>query len=77
MKYDHHLLVEDQPTTLQPQSTSFSVTSEAGDAIVLNEEEDKGIPDGQQCSRTFSIVLVICLDELQKQNVTVGEILST
>ena len=46
MKYDHHLLVEEQPTTLQPQSTSVSVTSEAGDAIVLNEEEDKGIPDG-------------------------------
>ena len=46
MKYDHHLLVEEQPTTLQPQSTSVSVTSEADDAIVLNEEEDKGIPDG-------------------------------
>ena len=45
MKYDHHLLVEEPPTTLQPQSTSVSVTSEAGDAIVLNEE-DKGIPDG-------------------------------
>ena len=42
MKYDHHLLVEEpRPTTLQPQSTSVSVTSEA--AIVLNEE-DKGIP---------------------------------
>ena len=46
MKYDHHLLVEEPPTTLQPQSTSVSVTSEADDAIVLNEEEDKGIPDG-------------------------------
>jgi hypothetical protein len=42
MKYDHHLSFSSPTTTLQPQSTSVSVTSEAEEAIVLNEEEDKG-----------------------------------